>query len=183
MKRLHTIAIVALVGLAGCALEDGAYYDPPDGRAVTQVSLAPETGPDDIAERLATLGFRITSQGAGFVEGRASNTDLIDCGTITQVVFDNRARFPGSAPSSVIYTDFENLDLLTRSLSVSSRVRVDLEDGTAMIDERHRVTVSWRAGSGRSLGRQTRTVSSGQTASFSDGTSCAVGSSIAAALH
>lgn len=183
MKPVHAIALFGTFGLSACAVEDGAYYDPPDGLSETAVALAPGTGPDDIAEDLAALGFRITLRGVAHVEGRARNTDLIDCGTITQVVFDNRASFPASAPSSVIYTDFDTLDLLTRSLSVSSRVRVDVADGTATIDERHRVTVAWESGGGRSLGRQTRTVTPGQRADFADGTSCAVGSGIAAALR
>lgn len=185
MKKLSLIAAVAALSLPGCVQvqQQGVSYSPPRAAAPTQVAVGAGTTTADIAADLTQAGLNVTRSTASYVESRGSGAAFVDCGTLTQTVLGNSARFAGASPQSVIYTDFDTLDLMTRYVDVAARVRVDLADGVAAVSERHTVTMRWQAGSGRSMGRQTATVTPGSVAAFGDGTSCTVSRYVTSALR
>jgi hypothetical protein len=173
---------ISLLALAGCVIipigSGNLIYRPPTGTAAMRAPLeAPTTAGATrlAAERMRAGGLRVTSvsTGAGRISARATDGSLVDCGTFIQTARGNTARFPGSAPLAVVFSNSHLGGLYRREARVDSRVTVTAAPGAAAIAERHEVTLRRRSADGKTLlGSESRSFTGTSRARFSDGTVC-----------
>jgi hypothetical protein len=177
--RAPAIAFLALTGCVIIPIGSGnLIYRPPTGTAAMRAPLeAPTTAGATrlAAERMRAGGLKVTSisTASGRISARASDGSLVDCGTFTQTAHGNTARFPASAPLAVIFSNSHLGGFYRREARVESRVTVTAAPGSAVIAERHEVTLRRRSADGKTLlGSESRSFTGTSRAKFSDGTIC-----------
>lgn len=194
MNWITNIAALALLSMSGCSttttttLFDSppkslAFSNTPQAGRVTQINLGAGTSARSVASRLKALGFRSIDTESGVVTAATTNPEFVDCGTISQTAFGNRARFDGTAPLSVIYTDQNTGAFMAREFSVETHVQVRVEGRKAWVTESHDVEIAWVDPNSRRRAKQKITVTTGSLAKFADGTICSTSNRIAKQLR
>lgn len=177
------LTIAAILATAGCNSANGVRIDAPSPGSDATVSLQDGTTSEAVAAKLQTNGFYISRQTPQLVTAVTQRPTFVNCGVITQVRNGNRSRFPGATPLSVIYTDPDSQDFLTREVSVTTTARIALAGSSATVYETHDTTMVWTPSNKPGRAQETRRVSAGETVTFSDNTTCATGSSVADILR
>jgi len=175
--------LVAIATLTACAPSSGAYFERPNAAKSATVTLAAGTTTASVAVQLRKLGFVAKQRSQTQVAAAGRGTAFVNCGTITQYRDGNASKFSGATPLSVIYTDSESQKFLTRQVAVTTRVLVTMAGNRATVSEGHDVTILWSASDGSGSSRESKSVVPGETVTFSDGTICGTGTSIAAQLR
>jgi hypothetical protein len=169
-------AFAACLALVGCmetaGREDGLFYRPPTSTG--QDFIATTMTPSEVAEVLGSARLGTVRSDTNSVTLVSNDLRLVDCGTMIQVAFGNRAEFPASAPSAVLMSGFAPPGLYQREVTSASTVRLSRQaDGKGYaVAESHKVTRKYEAVDFN--GRSSASVSFDETSvgQFANSTSC-----------
>ncbi len=176
-------AAFALIAVSACAPTDGTYFREPEAKPDTVVEVPEGTTIADLQKKLRGMGFGTGKLTARSISAAGRGGAFVDCGSITQVRDGNVSVYSGSTPLSILYTDLESRDFLTRQIAVLTRANVTLSGTQATVSERHEITMLWTSSDGSGTKRQSKAIDGGETVTFEDGTICATGTGIAENLR
>lgn len=179
MKAIRVLLLTAgLTTLAACGTsqKNGIFVTFPKASATKSVSVgggSTAASVDLVAQRLTAAGFTITGKNAaGTVSARGNSVQNLDCGVLRQVALGNTGVFAGNSEFAAIYTSENPVVFVTRSVSNSSAVTVNVLGNIATVSEAHDVTIVWRSAKKALISNETKRVTGGSVVKFADNTVC-----------